>query len=122
MPEISVIIPTYNRSSLAREAVESVLAQTFADFEVLVIDDGSTDNTKQVIESIQDNRIKYSYKDNGGVSSARNMGIGNASGAFIAFLDSDDLRRLSLPGTEGGVGLSKMLIKNSSLDIDIFFD
>lgn len=91
MPTISIIIPTYNRSALIKETVNSVLGQTSSDFEILVIDDGSTDNTKQVINEIKDNRIKYFHKNNGGVSSARNLGIKNAQGQFICFLDSDDL-------------------------------
>jgi glycosyltransferase involved in cell wall biosynthesis len=89
--KVSVIIPTYNRSNLITEAVESVLQQSFADFEVLVIDDGSTDNTRSVITQISDNRVKYFYKENGGAASARNSGIGRAEGEYIAFLDSDDL-------------------------------
>ena len=78
--KISVIIPTYNRSSLVKEAVDSVLAQTFNDLEVLIADDGSTDDTRSVIEAIQDNRIKYYYKDNGGCASARNLGITKCTG------------------------------------------
>lgn len=91
MPTISIIIPTYNRSALIKETVNSVLGQTFSDFEILVIDDGSTDNTKQIIDEIKNNRIKYFHKNNGGVSSARNLGLKNAQGQFICFLDSDDL-------------------------------
>ena len=91
MPKVSIIIPTYNRSSLVKETVYSVLKQTLQDFEVLVIDDGSTDNTGQVVADIKDNRIKYFHKNNGGVSSARNLGLKNAQGQFICFLDSDDL-------------------------------
>lgn len=74
-----------------REAVESVLHQNFADFEIIIVDDGSTDDTSLVIERITDKRVKYFYKENGGVSSARNYGLLKAKGAYIAFLDSDDL-------------------------------
>lgn len=90
MPTVTVIIPTFNRSELVKQAINSVLAQTHKDFELLVIDDGSTDNTRQVVSAISDSRIKYTYKDNGGVSSARNLGLKNASGEFVAFLDHDD--------------------------------
>lgn len=91
MPLVSAIIPTYNRNILVKEAVESVLAQTLGDFEVLVVDDGSTDDTRKTIEAIADKRVRYFYKENGGVSSARNIGLKNATGEYIAFLDSDDL-------------------------------
>jgi len=91
MPTVSVIIPTYNRSQLLKEAIESVLKQRFDDFEILVIDDGSTDNTHTVVESIADNRIKYYYKNNGGQSSARNFGLIKAKGQYVALLDHDDL-------------------------------
>jgi len=91
MPKVSVIIPTYNRSKLVKEAVESVLAQTFKDFEVIVVDDGSTDDTRSIIEAIKDSRLRYFYKENGGVSAARNLGLQRAKGDFICFLDSDDL-------------------------------
>ncbi len=91
MPAVTVIIPTYNRAALIKETVTSVLEQTFSDFEVLIIDDGSTDNTKQIIDEIKDDRIKYFHKNNGGVSSARNLGLKNAQGQFVCFLDSDDL-------------------------------
>jgi glycosyltransferase involved in cell wall biosynthesis len=92
-PQISVIIPTYNRAHLLPRAVESVLRQTFQDFELIIIDDGSTDNTKEAIEEFQkkDKRIKYFYHKNAGPSSARNLGIKNSIGKYIAFLDSDDV-------------------------------
>jgi len=91
MPSVSVIIPTYNRNNLVKEAIDSVLQQSFNDFEVIIIDDGSTDDTASEIQGISDNRIKYFYKENGGVSSARNLGLLKAQGKYIAFLDSDDL-------------------------------
>ena len=90
MPKVSVIIPTYNRSQLIAEAVNSVLNQTEGDLEVIVVDDGSTDDTHAVIEAIKDVRIKYFYKPNGGPASARNLGLAKATGEYIAFLDSDD--------------------------------
>lgn len=91
MPKISVTIPTYNRANLVKEAIESVLAQTFSDLEVVVIDDGSTDRTPSVVEAIKDDRVKYYYKNNGGCASARNFGIAKCTGDYIAILDSDDL-------------------------------
>lgn len=90
MPKVSVIIPAYNRAQFLPRAIDSVLAQTYKDFEVLVVDDGSTDDTKKVLEQYN-GKIKYFYKDNGGSSSARNHGIENSSGEYIAFLDSDDI-------------------------------
>ena len=89
MPKVSVIIPTYNRASLISRAVDSVLAQTFKDYEVIIIDDGSKDNTKEVLESYT-GRVKYIYQNNGGISVARNRGIEESNGKYIAFLDSDD--------------------------------
>lgn len=92
MPElISVIIPTYNRAELITDAINSVLEQSYKNFEVLVIDDGSIDNTAEVVDGIKDKRVKYLYQANGGVSKARNTGIKFAKGRYIAFLDSDDL-------------------------------
>jgi len=91
MPKVSVIIPTYNRCNLLTEAIKSVLQQSYGDFEVLVIDDGSTDDTRLVVESISDDRIRYLYKDNGGQSSARNLGFVKAKSKYVAYLDSDDL-------------------------------
>jgi len=90
MPRVSVIIPTYNRARYLPETLESVFAQTYRDYEVIVIDDGSTDNTAEVLESYLD-RIVYVRKENGGQGSARNAGLKIARGEYIAFLDSDDL-------------------------------
>ncbi len=89
-PLVSVIIPTYNRGWILKEAIDSVLAQDFADFELIVVDDGSTDNTQDILSSYKEN-IVVLRQDNKGVSSARNRGVVSASGQFIAFLDSDDL-------------------------------
>ena len=87
---VSVIIPTFNRAERCKRAVESVVNQSYANLEILVIDDGSIDNTKEVVEGI-DERLRYIYQENAGVSAARNMGIKNAKGEYIAFLDSDDI-------------------------------
>ena len=86
---VSVIVPTYNRAQLCKEAVESALSQTYRDIEVIVVDDGSTDDTKEVVSSL-DTRVRYLFQANAGVSAARNLGLQSARGEFIAFLDSDD--------------------------------
>ncbi|MFC1480364.1 glycosyltransferase family 2 protein [Candidatus Omnitrophota bacterium] len=89
-PFFSVIIPTFNRRRFLEKAVDSVLGQTFTDLELIVIDDGSTDDTKQFISSYNDKRLTYLYQANSGVSRARNTGLEEAKGEFVAFLDSDD--------------------------------
>ena len=93
MPRVSVVLPTYNRAELAEEAVASVLAQDFEDFEVLVVDDGSTDDTVARIEARfgRDPRVRCLRKSNGGTASARNLGMREARAAWVALLDSDDL-------------------------------
>jgi len=89
MPEVSVIIPTYNSASYLIEAVESVFAQTYRDFEVLVIDDGSTDETEQVMRCYGA-PARYLRQTNSGVAVARNRGIAESQGRYVAFLDADD--------------------------------
>ena len=86
----SIVIPTYNRAQLIVKAIESVLQQTFSDWELIIVDDGSTDNTKDVVQSYSDKRIIYLYQKNAERSEARNNGIRNATGQYICFLDSDD--------------------------------
>lgn len=90
VPTISIIIPTFNRSLTIINALESVFAQTYTDYEIIVVDDGSTDETAQILKQYM-NRIKYIYQENSGVSSARNRGIKAASGKWVSFLDSDDI-------------------------------
>ncbi|MGR3310382.1 MAG: glycosyltransferase [Candidatus Brocadiales bacterium] len=90
MPRVSVIIPTYNSATFLPEAIESVFAQTYKDYEIIVIDDGSTDNTKEVLNPYFD-KIKYIYQQNHGAGSARNTGIKHSQGEYIAFLDADDI-------------------------------
>ena len=94
---ISVVIPTYNRSHTIMRAINSVLSQTYPAFEIIVVDDGSTDGTKELLQAhgfckkdTKELEKKYLIQENGGVSSARNLGVKNAKGDFIAFLDSDD--------------------------------
>ncbi|MFH1681748.1 MAG: glycosyltransferase [Candidatus Eisenbacteria bacterium] len=92
MPAVSVIIPTYNRASLVRESIESVFAQTFKDYEIVVVDDGSTDNTGVLLDPlVEAGRIRYVRTPNRGESAARNVGLEMACGKYIAFNDSDDL-------------------------------
>lgn len=91
-PAVSVVIPAYNRAHCVVEAVESVLGQTFRASEVLVIDDGSTDATREVLARYRD-RIRYIRQENAGPAAARNRGIRESRGEFVAFLDSDDLWR-----------------------------
>lgn len=89
--KVSVIIPTYNREATIGTSIQSVLNQTWQNFEIIVVDDGSTDNTRQVVEAFADERIRYiCMEKNGGASRARNEGIRRAGCEFIAFLDSDD--------------------------------
>jgi glycosyltransferase involved in cell wall biosynthesis len=89
MPQISVVIPAFNAARWIAETVESVLAQTFQDFEIIVVDDGSTDETAAAVAKFK--RVKCIHKVNGGLSSARNAGIRAAIGEYIAFIDADDL-------------------------------
>lgn len=91
VPVVSVIIPAYNAESFIQETINSVLIQSFSDFELIVIDDGSKDQTIEVLKTIQDARLKVFSYPNGGVAVARNRGIAQATGEFISFLDSDDL-------------------------------
>ena len=89
---VSVVMPTYNRRNYIRESLDSILAQDFSDFEVIVVDDGSTDGTEKEVRLYQD-RIRYIRQENRGAGAARNVGIRKARGQYIAFMDSDDLSR-----------------------------
>lgn len=90
-PQISVVIPTYNRADKVQKAVKGVFAQTLPPFEIIVVDDGSSDGTEQSLRVAFPDRIRYYFQPNQGVSVARNRGIEEARGEWIAFLDSDDL-------------------------------
>ena len=88
---VSVIIPTHNRADFLKSSIASVLSQTYGDFEIIVVDDNSSDHTHEVIKGIKDNRIKYiRHRENRGPSAARNTAIASATGEYIAFLDDDD--------------------------------
>lgn len=108
-PKISVIVPVYNVEKYLRRCIDSILSQTFSDFELLLIDDGSKDKSGDICDeyAAKDARIRVFHKDNGGVSSARNLGLVKANGEFIFFVDSDDY-------------LDNTHLENYSKDIDNF--
>jgi glycosyltransferase involved in cell wall biosynthesis len=86
----SVVICTFNRADRVGRAINSVLGQSFEDFELIVVDDGSVDDTKAAVATINDPRLLYVYRENGGLSAARNTGVANSTGRYVAFLDDDD--------------------------------
>lgn len=126
-PLVSIILPTYNRASLVNFAIESILNQTYMNWELLIIDDGSVDNSRSIVHNYtnRDNRIKYYYQENQGASSARNLGLGLSKGEFITFLDSDDLylpRKIELQLKEYFETRSKIILCFSKiLDSGILF-
>lgn len=91
-PQISIIVPVYNAGRFLDKCVTSILSQSFSDFELLLVDDGSKDDSGVLCDlyAQKDARVKVFHKENGGVSSARNLGLDNAKGEWIAFVDSDD--------------------------------
>lgn len=92
MPIISVIVPVYNVEKYLPRCIDSILAQTFTDFELILVDDGSPDNCGAICDeyAAKDKRVRVIHKSNGGVSSARNAGLDAASGEYVTFVDSDD--------------------------------
>lgn len=112
--KVTVIVPTYNYGHYLEGCIESLVCQTYRDLEILIIDDGSEDNTREIVELFSDERIIYIYKKNSGLSAARNTGIENISGNYVLFLDSDDL--ISKEYIESQV---EFLEKNSDIDISI---
>lgn len=90
MPRVSIVIPTFNCARYIRSAVESVLNQAYRDYEIIVVDDGSTDETADIVARYGD-KVRYFYQANSGVSAARNRALKTATGAFVAYLDADDL-------------------------------
>ena len=103
MPFFSVVVPTYNAGIKLKDTIESVLNQTFDDFELLIMDDGSIDDTKTLVESFSDSRIKYEWKPNsGGPATPRNRGLIASSAPWVSFLDADDIwhpRKLEIVNT-----------------------
>jgi len=122
MPKISVLIPLYNKENFIKQTLESVLNQTFTDFEVIIINDGSTDKSGEIVSQFTDERIKFFEQENLGVSKTRNTGIANASGELIVFLDADDywypnhleeIYQLYLDFPECGIYASRYFMKIS---------
>ncbi len=111
-PAIAVILPVFNNESTIKDAIESILNQDFKDFELIIINDGSNDNTREIVESIEDSRIKLIHQKNVGIAKSLNIGIKSSSAAFIARMDADDWsfpKRLSLQ--------LKLLKSNHSIDV-----
>ncbi len=92
-PKVSVVLTTWNRAEIAPQAIDSILCQTFKDFELIIVNDGSTDKTQLILEDYaqKDSRIKILVQKNSGLAKARNLGVGHANGKYIAFMDDDDL-------------------------------
>lgn len=88
-PLVSIIIPTYNRANIVSNAIKSALNQSYPNKQIIVVDDGSTDNTAELVKNFKD--VLYFYKPNGGQASARNAGLKHSTGTYIASLDSDDI-------------------------------
>lgn len=96
--EISIIVPIYNVEKYIFKCLESIVNQSFTDFEVILVDDGSTDNSSIICNKFvtEDSRFKYFYKNNGGLSDARNYGLNYAKGKYVVFIDSDDFIEKSI--------------------------
>lgn len=114
-PKVSIVIPVYNSAKYLRECIDSVLAQSFSDWEVVAVDDGSPDNSPAILDeyAAKDSRIKVIHKANGGVSAARNDGLAAASGEYVLFADSDDLLLAN--------ALEVLIQKISSENADVVF-
>ena len=97
MPKLSVIVPVYNVKKYLIECLNSILSQTFTDFELILVNDGSTDNCGEICDKYasQDSRVVVIHKENGGLSSARNAGLFVSKGKYVAFIDSDDMIALT---------------------------
>lgn len=89
-PFFSIVIPTYNSYEKLLRAIQSIHEQTYGEYEIIVVDDGSTDETKDTIPALELDKVRYFYKNNGGPASARNVGISHAQGKYVCFLDADD--------------------------------
>src|SRR5690606_14562073 len=91
MPFFSIITPTYNRATFLKETIDTILQQTFEDYELIVVDDGSTDDTEQIAATLTSDKVKYYKKQNGERGAARNYGAAKATGKYLIFFDSDDV-------------------------------
>lgn len=111
MPKVSIIIPLYNKEKYIANTIESIFRQTYNDFELIIVDDGSTDRSGEIARSYQDNRISVFQVTNGGVSSARNVGLSKASGEWIWFVDADDVP------DENWLKKVAVYLEDSSIDI-----
>jgi glycosyltransferase involved in cell wall biosynthesis len=113
MAKVSVVVPAYNYANYLPEAIQSVLHQTFDDFELLIVDDGSTDNTRRATQPfLRDHRMKYLYQENRGLAATRNRGVKSTDGELVAFLDADDVwleqkleKQVAIMDSEPDVGL-----------------
>ncbi len=116
-PLVSVIMPAYNAEKFIQESIESVLHQTCTDWELLIVDDGSSDNTKTIAQSFceKDKRIKYYYQQNGKAGKARNLGLSHAEGKYVAFIDADDIWLLEK------LAIQKSQIEKENVDL-VFSD
>lgn len=90
MNKVSLIVPVYNTSKYLEKCINSLINQTLKDIEIIIINDGSTDNSEKIIKKFNDKRIKYIAKQNEGIGKTRNLGIEKATGEYLAFVDSDD--------------------------------
>ncbi len=111
--KVSVIIPAYNVSNYIGECIDSILSQSYSNLEVIIVDDGSTDNTAEICKAFKDSRIRYFKKENGGVSSARNYGLDCVQGACVLFVDSDDFLEKNMIE----VLVDKMVKSNSDISV-----
>lgn len=132
MPYFSVIIPLYNKEKYIQNTLESVLKQTFVDFEIIIINDGSTDNSETIVKQFTDTRIRYYKTENRGAADARNFGIDKASADYIAFIDADDLwlenhleilKNLISEFPDAGIYASRyqLIFKNNSIFIPSYY-
>lgn len=94
MVEVSILLPVYNGESTIARTLHSLIHQTYKNIEIIVVDDGSTDQTKKIVQDMNDARIRYFYKENGGIASTRNYAISKATGTYISFIDADDYMEL----------------------------
>jgi glycosyltransferase involved in cell wall biosynthesis len=119
VPLFSIVIPLYNRANIIRATLSSVVSQTVSDFEVIVVDDGSADNPAPLVQSLGDPRIRYVRQANSGGGAARNLGIDEARGRYIAFLDSDDIflpHKLERLSAEIPLGDNEVLYSSMQVD------